>query len=177
MTQPNPEALKSAILFLEGFPGLDAALQGDHIITKDLRNALFNYGSLSDSQVKLAFDVHSEVEDALSRIARAREADDPRTPLALEHERRKIIGTVISTKLQNSEYGPQAKMLVEEITGNRLYGTVPTRLRARVEAGERVRFDAEIKPSDDDPHFGFFKRPTNAELLAPAQSDEPQSAE
>ena len=163
MTPPlDPEFLKVAIAFLQDYPDLEVALQGDHVITKDLRATLFQYGFLSELQVQLAFDVHSEGVEKKLR-------DDSLTEV-LTSGRRKITGVVISTKQQNSKYGMVHKMLIEEEDGNRVYGTVPARLRGRVRAEDTIRFDAEVHPSDDDPHFGFFKRPTNAERLSKGPS-------
>ena len=43
-------------------------------------------------------------------------------------------------------------------------GTEPSAIEATV--GDRIRFDAAITVSDDDPKFGFFKRPTKPEVVA-----------
>jgi hypothetical protein len=57
------------------------------------------------------------------------------------------------------------KMLVVTDTGWKVWGTMPAALD--VDRGARVRFTATVKPSDDDPHFGFFSRPTKAQVLTP----------
>jgi hypothetical protein len=41
----------------------------------------------------------------------------------------------------------------------------PVTTNAPVEIGDRVRFTATIEPSEDDRLFGYFKRPTKAEII------------
>jgi hypothetical protein len=58
------------------------------------------------------------------------------------------------------------KMLVRDDRGFKVWGTAPQALfDAEFESGDRVKFEALIAASDDDPAFGFFNRPTKAELL------------
>jgi hypothetical protein len=54
-------------------------------------------------------------------------------------------------------------MLVKDDRGFRVYGTVPGDIIG-VANGDRVRFDAAVEPSKDDPKFGFYKRPTKATI-------------
>jgi hypothetical protein len=166
----SKESAEAGIQFLQEVEGLGVALAIDHAISKDLRESLFKYGTLSDRQVELAFSVQRELEDARN-TARAREAALDGVGELVE-DRRYVEGMVVSTKLIDSQYGPQMKMLVEEPDGNRLYGSVPSRLKVKVSKGAKVGFTARIKPSDDDPHFGFFSRPTNAQLLAASPQGE-----
>lgn len=87
-----------------------------------------------------------------------------------------IQGEVISVKFQDSGYGVQTKILVRLENGNRVFGTCPKALlwedlvdergpysRPVDILGRRVRFNANITPKTDD--FGFFSRPTKAELI------------
>lgn len=100
--------------------------------------------------------------------------------------RRQITGEIVSTKFQDSDFGDTLKMLVREDDGNKVWGTVPQNLQDMTRGthwfdekgmsqftpavvgelkGHRVTFKATITASKDDPHFGFFKRPTGAELV------------
>jgi len=75
-----------------------------------------------------------------------------------------ITGQCLHFKMQESMYGNVEKMLVQDDRGFRVWGTVPRSLDD-AERGSRVRFIAQITVSDDNPKFGFFKRPTKGEVL------------
>ena len=90
-----------------------------------------------------------------------------------------VEGVVVSTRLVESEYGSTLKMKVTTDAGWSVWGSVPKSLLgycewdddyvqrwvAGAEIGDRVRFTATIEPSADDRLFGFFKRPTKAEII------------
>lgn len=78
----------------------------------------------------------------------------------------RIEGEVLSTKYQETQYGSTLKMLVLVTTENghfRLWGTVPQAIIQDVEKGVRVRFTATVEPKEKG--FGFFNRPTQAEVV------------
>jgi hypothetical protein len=58
-------------------------------------------------------------------------------------------------------------MIIETKEGYRVFGTVPANLENLV-VGDCVRFVANIKPSEKDPNFGFFSRPSKTEYLGSA---------
>jgi hypothetical protein len=60
-----------------------------------------------------------------------------------------------------------SKMVVQLDNGNRIWGTMPKKFEeeGELEKGCRVRMTATVKRSDNDPHFGFFSRPTKPEKL------------
>ena len=76
-----------------------------------------------------------------------------------------VEGTVQTIRFFENDYGCGYKMRVVTDTGWAVWGTVPRGLSG-VEVDDRVRFDAEIMPSEDDRSFGFFKRPTKAEFAS-----------
>ena len=94
-----------------------------------------------------------------------------------------VEGKVLSFRVVENEYGSTLKMRVVTDGGWTVWGTVPAsiadkweeveeddgyifdRLVEGVKAGDRVRFCATVSPSDDDELFGFFKRPTKAEII------------
>lgn len=78
--------------------------------------------------------------------------------------RTQIIGDILSTKVQQNFYGSTLKMLVKDDHGYKVWGSVPASLE-QPQRGDRVTFFANLTPSDDDPKFGFFKRPTKAIYL------------
>lgn len=98
-----------------------------------------------------------------------------------------VTGVVVSIKAEETFYTYSGevtlKMLVESDEGYRVWGTVPRSLEGGseyrdgqyvavrgVDEGDTVTFTATLQPSDNDPLFGFFKRPTKARILAAATS-------
>ena len=86
-----------------------------------------------------------------------------------------ITGPVLSWKTVTNSFSYYAedilKIVVEDQRGFRVFGTCPKTL-AQAYAfgmdalrGQLVTFTAQLEPSADDPHFGFFKRPTRAQVL------------
>ena len=69
-------------------------------------------------------------------------------------------------------------MLVRDDRGFKLWGTVPASLgyselgEHSLTKGDRISFTATLEQSNDDPKFGFFKRPTKAELISLAHDSE-----
>ena len=112
----------------------------------------------------------------------------------LYFDRQVVEGNIVSVKMKETQYGATNKMLVQLDNGNRVYGSVPksineklfgpipgqykyggpfhtvdeerlARMKQTIACGRRVRFLAMVDPSNDDPHFGFFSRPSRAELV------------
>lgn len=122
-------------------------------------------GQLSERQVTAAEGaVLREIEWRARDAARdAQRAAEAATATPVPSGRMVIEGEVLSTKWQETGFGETQKMLVKHDSGWKAWGTVPAAID--VEKGDRVRFTASIKPSDDDLHFGFFSRPVKAEIL------------
>ena len=78
-----------------------------------------------------------------------------------------ITGIVLAFKLQSSQFGDTLKMLVQDDRGFRVWGSVPKSLDD-AERESRIAFTATVTASDRDAKFGFFKRPTKAEILEEA---------
>lgn len=75
-----------------------------------------------------------------------------------------IEGEVLSVKWQDNEFGGRFVSTVKDDRGFIVWGSRPSKLAW--EKGDRVRFKAgEIKVSDRDETFGFYKRSTSAEVL------------
>ena len=56
------------------------------------------------------------------------------------------------------------KIIVLDDRGFKLFGTAPSAI-LEADRGDRVTFTAAVETSKDDTQFGFFKRPTKAQLL------------
>jgi hypothetical protein len=76
-----------------------------------------------------------------------------------------IEGTVAKVAQIETQYGRALKVRVVNDAGWAVWGTLPKSIN-RVEVGERVRFTATVTASPEDELFGFYKRPTNAEVIA-----------
>jgi hypothetical protein len=120
------------------------------------------YG-LSDKQVNLIESVANKlpnlVEDYINYENNKRFRME-NTPHIVEGKQT-IRGRVISTKWVDTMYGSTRKMLVEDVKGYKVYGSVPSAIDS-VNNGDEIEFTAALSASDDDPTFGFFKRPTKA---------------
>jgi hypothetical protein len=95
--------------------------------------------------------------------------------VAVPEGRSTVTGVIVSVRVEDNYYngGVMVKMLVETDDGFRLWGTMPRSLEGNyntvsAEEGDTVTFTATLAPSDDDPLFGFFKRPTKASIVARA---------
>lgn len=148
--------------------GVEATAPGNWFVA-DVARKLRTYGELSERQV--AAVKKSVVQDAEFKARKAqrdaeRAAQDAQRPHAPAPSGRVTVeGTVLSVREpdENAMY-PSWKMLVLDDKGFKTWGNIPSRL-SPVERGTRVRFSAEITPSDKDPEFSFFSRPTKAEIL------------
>lgn len=76
-----------------------------------------------------------------------------------------VAGQILSVKEKHTRFGWQVKMLVLDDRGFKVWGTLPQAID-RAQRGDRVAFTATVEQSADDSKFGFFKRPTNATMMA-----------
>lgn len=147
-------------------PALAEAFKVDHRIINDIEGRLFQYGTISKAQRKLVLKIAREQDSlAKKKLERAVALED--VP-AVTEGRQELEGVIVSTKVKESIYGSTLKMLVEADNGNRFWGTVPSSIENEDGIGglrgHRIAFRGTVEPSDDDEHFAFFKRPSNAVL-------------
>ena len=137
----------------------------------DVSHKLRKYGDISPKQLEavhasLARDAEFAARRAEKAVEKAAaEADKPKAEVPTG--RQVITGVLLSTKVQESQFGTTIKMLVEDDRGFRVWGTVPNSLfqNGMAPRGWRVSFAAEVEASRDDKSFGFYKRPTQAKRL------------
>jgi len=167
---------------------LAKALETDHHISKDLKAKLLQYGSLSDKQIALAFKLQKQVaEQAANREA---EAELLANAPDWSEGRIEVEGKVLCTKVVDSNFGTQTKMLVQLADGRKCWGTVPQSLfgeeihdaegnyvgwAAREVKGSTVKFTATFTPKDGDAKFAWFKRPASATVTKEAEGAEAPS--
>lgn len=107
-------------------------------------------------------DAERKAED-LRRLAEEERQRQYDAAPDIEEGRQSFVGEVLSTKWQDSDFGPVYKMLVQDDRGFKLWGTCPAAIDPS--RGDHVAFVATATPSKDDPKFGFFKRPSKAVIL------------
>lgn len=118
------------------------------------------YGSTSDKFVSAI------LRDMVRTKRRENEREAEKAELKPVVEGKGIIieGEVLSVKWQENAYGGRFVTTVKDDRGFIVWGSRPSKLAW--EKGERVRFKAgEVTKSDRDETFGFFKRPTSAEVI------------
>lgn len=143
--------------YLKDNPGVDEALDAlQGRFADDMRDNLGTYGSLTERQT-----------EAVLRMA-AEQANAPE-PTPVVPGRGPLTGTVMSIKPHVDYYNGNTrhshKITLLDDRGFRVHGTVPASIQDRVERGTRLSLTATTSASDDDETFGFFKRPTSAQIL------------
>lgn len=149
------------------------------------------YGSLSERQV-------AAIVKTLARDAeREAQAEDETPKGVVAFGRQTVTGIVLGLKMVDTRFGYALKMLVETQMGGgrvKVYGSAPTikdpcphdaeadcacdgdetarYIIRRIERGDEVTFTAAFEQSNDDPAFGFFKRPTKGSLRIAYTCDE-----
>lgn len=131
----------------------------------DIVSRLVQYGSTSDKAMNYVRSLCDRIANRAQIAAKRAAETEAAKPVPATDERITIRGKVISTKAPG-EYDvfPQTKVLVQHADGWKVWGSLPSAL-ASVERGALVEFSAKIKPSDRDPKFGFFSRPTKAQII------------
>jgi hypothetical protein len=141
-----------------------------HEFLRDMQAAIKKFGSLTDRQREAVekwmrtAKHHAETKKADEEISQG--APD------LVAGKREFSGEILAVKWQSSDYGDALKMTVRLIDGNKVWGTVPANIHESAEIkmpsdliGRNIVFTATLKPSPDNPHFGFFRRPSGARLI------------
>jgi len=153
----------------------------DHFLNS-LERQLHSKGFLSEKQTAcITRMIAKEAEWA------ARKAEEAQGAQPFPIGRVTVEGEIVNIKEKEGFDGnPSYKWLVKTDDGNKVYGSVPTHILddarwARSDQrftegelvtyrehliGKRVRFAANFEVSKDDDHFGFYKRPTKAEVIA-----------
>lgn len=123
------------------------------------------YGDVSTKQVEFVESLLTRLTAAEERLAEreAQAANLQAEGVEVPTGRIVVEGEVVSTKWVDSGYGSTQKMLVKNEAGWKVWGSVPSSIE--VDKGTRVRFTATVERSNDDSLFGFFKRPSKAEVL------------
>lgn len=153
------EAEENAVAYLNQHPKVAQAFDTLPLaddFAASLKANLFQRGHLTEKQ-EAALIKAAELETAkIEAYVNATDCPEGRQTVA---------GEVLTVKWVSSQYGGSLKMLVKSTDGWKVWGTVPSAI-SEVERGDKVQFVATVTPSDDDAKFGFYKRPSKAEVIA-----------
>lgn len=136
-------------------------------VMEDIARKSRRYGDASAKQVALIERILGELETKWNAYL-VREVAKLSEPAAapLTAGRQVLEGVVLAAKWYDNDFGGALKMTVKLDGGQRVFGSVPASID-NVDKGDRVRFTATVEPKDEEPDFGFFKRPTKGEVVAP----------
>lgn len=132
---------------------------------RDIVWKLVKYGSISEKQEEFLKKLLEKIAErpALEAKRLAEKAAEKPIPEELLEGRHTVTGEILAERYDDTPFGTMHKMLLKEDRGFKLWGTMPSALSAG--KGDRVKFDAAIEVSHDDPKFGFYSRPTKAATL------------
>lgn len=94
-----------------------------------------------------------------------REAQEQGPKVAVPTGRMVVEGKVIAEGTKENDFGVRYVMTVLDDRGFKVWGTQPSSIASDIKMGDRVRFTARLEASDRDETFGFFSRPSKAEIL------------
>ena len=106
------------------------------------------------------------------------EVYDKADPVPVTDDRIKFTGVIKNKYFKDNQWGGSTRMFFIDDRGFKLNGSVGKAFEEKydfdedgdyrirtLEEGTRVSFVATVTLSDHDPKFGFFKRPSNVEVL------------
>lgn len=144
---------------------------------RSLFNAYDNYGKLTAAQCEAVRKcIAREAEWKANREQKkaewaAKDAAEKAAAEVIPEGRVVITGEIISTKWYEGDYGSQLKCIIKDDRGFKVFGSVPRAIEdyaysEEIELkGKRITLTGTVKQADDDPKFGFFKRPAKASLI------------
>lgn len=146
--------------FLEANPTIAAAIEqakqpvhaNNHFV-KDVLSKLNLYGSLSPRQAECVLSSLQRDLDAVTRKAAEALEVKGEGPVG----RVTVTGTVLTVKLQASDFGDTLKMLLKLENNAKVWLTVPS--GSNVKRNDVVTVKATFEQSKDDKSFSFGKRP------------------
>lgn len=134
----------------------------EELTIRDIVGKLVKYGSISDKARNYLKTMLAKIATRPEREAAQLAQKEAAAPCPTG--RVQITGLVLTVKVPewaNSAFPPSVKILVQDDRGFKVWGSC----FANVQRGQRVKFIATVTPSQDDPKFGFYKRPAKGEII------------
>lgn len=136
----------------------------------DIVSSVIRYGKFTEKQEAFVRSLLKKISNReAEEIKRAAEYDAADN-LPDFDERASIEGVVAAIRTDETFYGYVTKMMVISDAGWKVWGTLPSSL-SDAKKGDRVSFVATVTKSDDDPKFGFFKRPSKGKIVEKVKED------
>jgi hypothetical protein len=138
-------------------------------VLDDIASRARRYGDLSTKQAEFVTRLVGELESAEEETAKrdAVKAQEEANAKPVPTGKVVIEGEVLTVKPVVNDFDPYGgsvlKMLVSG-DGWKVWGSVPRSIDG-VDKGAMVRFTATVKAKDGEPSFGYYSRPTKAEVL------------
>lgn len=107
----------------------------------------------------------AEESERLARESADAERRAAAKPLPVSSDRVRVEGEIATRRYVENAFGGSVKVRVVSDDGWAVWGTLPAAI-GDAEVGDRIAFVARLSPSEDDELFGFFSRPSKAEVLS-----------
>lgn len=118
----------------------------------------------SPEEVEARAKAKAEREAKWQKIQAEREAEYAAlSEIPVTDDRIEIKGTVQKVYSKETKWGNTYRAFILDDRGYKLNGAEPK--SANWHEGDRVSFYATVSPSNNDPKFGFYSRPTKVEVL------------
>lgn len=124
---------------------------------------LVSYGDLSDKQWSFLGNLLDQIDkrEEITEKRKVEKSFAKDCPIGKSI----VTGTVIKTDIKETYYGIKEVWTVRDDSGFVVWGTIPKSCY-EAQKGDKVQFSADFTPSDNDPKFGFYKRPTQGKCIA-----------
>lgn len=126
-----------------------------------LAEAIHDWGGLTDGQLAYARKSFAESGAKLAERTEA-EAERRANAPAWVKGRQIVTGTVVSTRREETDFGPTWKMLLSLEDGRKLWCSVPSALMRSDLKARIVTMNVTVTPSATDHSFAFGSRPSKA---------------
>lgn len=144
-----------------------------HPAIADIAERFGRFGKLSEKQAAFVCRLDAEARERERQALVDAELRAKGELQAVPNGKQQVVGTVVKAYTKETAYGSRFVMVVQDDRGFRLWGTVPTSIstvelaqgQRSLGSGDRVSFSASLERSDRDEGFGFYKRPTKAQVL------------
>lgn len=116
------------------------------------------YGYVTGSTFGLAVSIVSSYLRHVEKLESRKKQNENAEPCP--SGRVEIVGEIIKKSGYENDWGYRTTVTIRDDRGFLVWGTCN-----RGDVGERVKLRATVTPSDNDDKFGFYKRPTNVEII------------
>lgn len=144
---------------------MQALVKSHGVCPQWLLQAITEWGGLTENQLAAARRIFVQQSERLAKREQEQAAMRANAT-AWVAGRQQVSGTVLTRKVQETDYGTSIKLMLQTDTGARLLVSEPSAIQAN--RGDRVTLTCTVQPSDDDATFAFGSRPTKP-LLIPVE--------